>query len=109
MVRSRISELMQQANPPFLGGSISFGGFVRGYNAYSISATAKPNEEALALETILTENERIKRFGFTPSELERVKINTLVSLESSYKEKDKRIMKATSKKCKVTSWKKNLW
>lgn len=89
MVRSRISELMQQANPPFLGGSISFGGFVRGYNAYSISATAKPNEEALALETILTENERIKRFGFTPSELERVKINTLVSLESSYKEKDK--------------------
>ncbi len=53
MVRSRISELMQQANPPFLGGSISFGGFVRGYNAYSISATAKPNEEALALETIL--------------------------------------------------------
>lgn len=89
MIRSRISELMQQANPPFLSGSIGFGGFVRGYNSYSISTTAKPNEEALALETILTENERIKRFGFTSSELERVKTNMLVGLESAYKEKDK--------------------
>ncbi|MDE5612732.1 MAG: insulinase family protein [Odoribacter sp.] len=89
MVRARISELMQQANPPFLGGNIGFGGFVRGYNAYNVATTAKPNEEALALETILTENERIKRFGFTPSELERAKTNMLVGLESAYKEKDK--------------------
>lgn len=89
MIRSRISELMQQANPPFMGGSIGFGGFVRGYNSYGISTTAKPNEEALALETILTENERVKRFGFTATELERVKTNMLVGLESAYKEKDK--------------------
>ncbi|MDE6451131.1 MAG: insulinase family protein, partial [Odoribacter sp.] len=89
MIRSRISELMQQPNPPFLGGNIGYGSFVRGYNTYSISTTAKPNEEALALETILAENERIKRFGFTPTELERVKTNMLVSLESAYKEKDK--------------------
>lgn len=89
MVNSRISEIMQQANPPFLGGSIGFGGFVRGYNCYNISTTAKPNEEALALETILTENERVKRFGFSDSELERIKTNTLVSLESAIKDKDK--------------------
>jgi len=89
MVGSRISELMQQANPPFLNGGLGFGGFVRGYNTYNISTTAKPNEEALALETILTENEKVKRFGFTSSELERVKTNMLVGLESAYKEKDK--------------------
>lgn len=89
MVGTRISEIMQQANPPFLGGNIGFGGFVRGYYAYNISTTAKPNEEDLAFETILTENERIKRYGFTNSELERVKTNMLVGLESAYKEKDK--------------------
>lgn len=89
MIRSRIGELMQQANPPFMSGNIGIGGFVRGYNAYDISTTAKPNEEAIALETILTENERIKKFGFTNSELERVKTNMLVGLESAYKEKDK--------------------
>ena len=89
MIKVRLAEIMQQANPPYMGGSIGFGGFSRGYDAYSISTTAKPNEEAIALETILTENERAVRYGFLDSELERLKTNMLVSLESSYKEKDK--------------------
>ena len=89
MIKVRLAEIMQQANPPYMGGSIGYGGFVRGYESYSISTTAKPNEEAIALETILTENERAVRYGFLDSELERLKTNMLVSLESSYKEKDK--------------------
>lgn len=89
MAGARISEMMQKGNPPFINGGFGFGGFVRGYNAYNINTTAKPNEEDVALEAILTENERIRRFGFTPSELERVKTNMLVGLESAYKEKDK--------------------
>lgn len=89
MINTRLAELMQQANPPYMGGSITFGGFVDGYNAYTLAATAKPNEEAIALETVLTENERVKRYGFTASELERIKTNLLTTLESAYKEKDK--------------------
>lgn len=89
MVAARISELMQKGNPPFINGGIGYGSLVRGYNTYNITAIAKPDEEALALEAILTENERIKKFGFTESELERVKTNMLVGLESAYKEKDK--------------------
>lgn len=89
MARSRISELMQKGTPPFINGSLGFSDFVRGYDSYNIGATARPNQEDLALEAILTEHERIRRFGFTPSELERVKDNMLVGLESAYKEKDK--------------------
>lgn len=89
MVATRLAELMQQANPPYMGGSFGFSGLARGYNAYAISTTAKPNEEAIALETILTEQERVLRYGFQPSELERAKTNTLVSLESSAKQQDK--------------------
>ncbi|MGL5683538.1 MAG: M16 family metallopeptidase [Marinifilaceae bacterium] len=89
MLGARISELMQKGNPPFVNGGIGFGGFVRGYNAYNISTTAKPNEEAEALRAILTENERVRRYGFSQSELDRVKANTLAGLESSYKQKDK--------------------
>ena len=89
MIRFRIAELMQQANPPFLNGSIGYGGLVRGYHSYNVATTAKPNEEALALETILRENEKIKRFGFTTGELNRLKINMLTSLESAIKDKDK--------------------
>lgn len=89
MINSRINELIQKDNPPFINGGIGFGSFIRGYNAYNISTTAKPNQEDVALEAILTENERIKRHGFTESELERVKTNMLVSLESQFKQKDK--------------------
>ena len=89
MLNTRISELLQKGNPPFVNGGIGISGFVRGYDVYYMSATAKPNEEAIALETILTENERVLRHGFTDSELERVKTNMLTNLESAYKEKDK--------------------
>ncbi|MFA9390504.1 MAG: M16 family metallopeptidase [Prolixibacteraceae bacterium] len=85
----RIQELLQKGTPPFVNGSSRKGGFVRGYDVYSISATANPNEEAKALEAILIETERIKRFGFQEGELERAKINFLTSLESQYKQKDK--------------------
>lgn len=89
MMAARIRELMQQENPPFIGGSIGIAGVVRGYFSYNINVLSKPNEEALAWEAILRENERVKRYGFNDSELERVKTNMLAGLETSYKQKDK--------------------
>lgn len=89
MFGQRIAELLQKGEPPFVAGSISIGGFLRGYNLYSIGATVKPNQEDLALEAILIENERVKRFGFTESELERAKTNYLTRMESAHKQKDK--------------------
>lgn len=89
ITRIRIQELLQKGTPPFVSGSTGIGGFVRGYDGYSISATANTNEEAKALEAILVETERLKRFGVTESELERAKTNFLTQLESQYKEKDK--------------------
>ena len=85
----RIQELLQKGTPPFVNGSSRRVGFVRGYDVYSISATANPNEQAKALEAILIETERIKRYGFQDSELERAKTNFLTSLESQYKQRDK--------------------
>ena len=89
MINSRLSEVTNQANPPYMNGSIGYGGFVRGYSSYNLSTTAKPNEEGEALEALLTENERAVRHGFLDSELERAKTNLLVALESAYKEKDR--------------------
>ncbi len=90
MIRARISEILQKGIPPFMDGSIVYGKIVRGYGAYYIHVTARNNEEELALKSILTENERVVRYGFTESELERMKKNVLTSVESSYKQRDKR-------------------
>lgn len=89
MIGQRIGELMQKPNPPFIQASIGFTGFLRGYDMYNISATPRPNEEAIALKAILEENQKVIRYGFLDSELERVKINVLAGLESNYKKKDK--------------------
>ncbi len=90
MINTRIGELLQKENPPFISGSISFGGYyAREYDAFSISANARKNEEGKALEAIYTEAERARKYGFTSGELKRAKASMLSSYENSYKQKDK--------------------
>lgn len=89
MIASRISEMIQKGNAPFLSASIGISGMVRGYSAYSMGATAKPNQEKEALEAVIREHERIVQHGFTDSELERAKTNMLTSLRSSLKNANK--------------------
>lgn len=89
MIRSRISELLEKGQPPFIGGSIGFSTYPATCNMFYIQATAKDNEESNAFEAILTEAERIKRHGFTPSELERAKTAFLLAYENYYKGRDK--------------------
>ncbi|HNW56684.1 MAG TPA: insulinase family protein [Bacteroidales bacterium] len=90
MINTRISELLQKENPPFVSGSVSFGGYyARGYDAFSINAIARKNEESSALEAIYTEAARARKFGFTKGELDRAKAEMLSDYENSFKQKDK--------------------
>lgn len=89
MMRNRISELLQKGVPPFVNGTIGFGGFVRGYNVMAISATAKPDQQDVALKAIYTEALRVLRFGFAQGEVDRSKSNMLTQIETQWKQRDK--------------------
>lgn len=89
MVSARFSELSKQANPPFLQAGSSIGAFLAGLDAATTFLVAKPGELEKGLKTAFTEVERVKRFGFTATELERAKASYLSARESSFKEKDK--------------------
>jgi zinc protease len=90
MMNTRISELLQKPNPPFVSGTITYGGYyAREYDAFYMSATARKNEEGIALEGLYAEAERAKRFGFSDDELKRAKAALLSSFENQFKEKDK--------------------
>ncbi|WP_430810229.1 MULTISPECIES: M16 family metallopeptidase [unclassified Carboxylicivirga] len=89
MAANRINELLQKGNPPFINASIGFSDYPRTVSMLSINTTAKENEEAKAFEAILTEVERIKRFGFTSGELERAQTAMLLNFENYYKQRDK--------------------
>lgn len=89
MIQARFSELTKQGNPPFLqaGGNIS--GFLAGLDAFNAFLVAKPGELEKGFKATLTETERIKRFGFTQTELNRAKQAYQTQMESALKEKDK--------------------
>jgi zinc protease len=90
MMSVRINELLQKPNPPFVSGSVYAGNYIpRKYDAFSITATARKNEEAVALEAIYTEAQRAKTFGFGKAELDRAKARNLSNLENTFKQKDK--------------------
>ncbi len=90
MINTRINDLLQKANPPFVSGYVSYDSYyARDYNAFTITATARKNEEAKALEAIYTEAERARRYGFTKGELTRAKAKMLSDYENRYKQKDK--------------------
>ncbi|MCJ7820995.1 MAG: insulinase family protein, partial [Bacteroidales bacterium] len=90
MINTRINELLQKGNPPFATGSVSFGEYyARGYDAFSLYAIARKNEEAIALDAIYSEAERARRFGFNKGELDRAKASMLTSYENRFKQKDK--------------------
>lgn len=89
MLRARMSELTQKADPPFLFGQASYGGFLGGLDAFTTVAVAKPGELQKAVTAAVEETERARKFGFTQSELDRAKQNALTGIENAYKEKDK--------------------
>lgn len=89
MAGQRLQELAQKENPPFLGASMSFSGFARGYEAFSAFAATGTGDLTRGLNALVEEIERLKRFGFTAAELERAKKNMVANYERSYNNRDK--------------------
>ena len=90
MINLRLAELTQKENPPFVMGQAFYGGLVGPSDVYTSMVVSHPGKILTGLKAVLLENERIKKFGFTQSELERNKTAMLKSMESSYNERDKR-------------------
>ena len=89
MLNRRFSELAQKPDPPFLNAMSGRGLFVRSKEASILNALVKEGGIERGLEALFTESERIARFGFTPTELERQKRDALRSFERLNAEKDK--------------------
>lgn len=91
MFNFRLFEITQaSADPPFLGAGSGKGRFVREAEVYQLGATVKDGEIERGLERVLIEAERVDRYGFTESELERQKADVLRSYERLYTERHKR-------------------
>lgn len=89
MLNERLNELAQSADPPFLFASTGFGSMVRTKSSYSSFAVVGADGIEKGLTAIITENERVLKYGFTQAELDRYKKKILNNYEQAYKESDK--------------------
>lgn len=89
MLGSRLQELAQQANPPYLFAYSGYGSDVGDIDSYESFAMTPEGGAKRGLEVVLEENERVLRHGFTATEFERQKVETLKNVERAFKEKDK--------------------
>ena len=89
MFRQRLDELTNQSNPPYIYSFAGSTDLVRTKSSFYMGAVTAENSVVPAFETLLEENERFMRFGFTESELQRAKSEILSFIEAAYSEKDK--------------------
>ena len=90
MINNRLEEIGNNPNPPFTFGSTYHGGtYARTKNAFQSFAMVAEDKQLDALKVLVTENERVKAFGFTEGELVRAKTSMLSNIERRYNEKDK--------------------
>jgi zinc protease len=89
MINNRLSELTQKADPPFIMGQSSYSSqFVGPESVYSSTAITQNGKIEDGLKAVLLENERVRNYGFTATELQRQKIAMINSMEKAYNERN---------------------
>ncbi|MCG6187660.1 M16 family metallopeptidase [Maribellus maritimus] len=88
MINNRLAEKTQQADPPFIMGQSSYDELIGPKSAYLSIAVTQNGKIEDGIKAVLLENERVKKFGFTQTELERQKTALLNYIEKSYNERE---------------------
>ena len=89
ILNNRFRELTQKADPPFVFAGAGFNSYAKFHESFSISGATGTQEVSKGIQAVMTEIERVKRFGFTDPELERAKKNILANYERLWNNRDK--------------------
>ena len=87
MLNNRFQELSVDPNATFVGAGSFYGETVKEKDAFTVVYIAKQGQETQAYKDLLTQLEKMRRYGFTTSELERVKKEWLSYYEKAYNER----------------------
>ncbi len=89
MFKNRLDELTKSSNPPFIYSTTFFNDYILTKDGFELFAIVNDDNILSGIQTLLTEGERIKRFGFTETELAREKTQVLRQIQKAYDEKEK--------------------
>ena len=89
MLSVRLNEIAQAPNAPFLAARTGRGLLVRAEEATTLDALVAKGGVERGLAALFAEVDRVARFGFTATELDREKLNLQRGLQRAANEKDK--------------------
>ena len=88
MANQRFIEITRKENPPFIYGYAFNTEYTRAVSLNGLVAASAEKETLKTLKALLTESERMQRYGFTEEELSRAKADMLKSFESYWKDRN---------------------
>jgi zinc protease len=89
LINARLGELSQLPDPPFLFSNTSFSNFIRGYRAFLSFAVMGDKPVKGAIDSLIATNERVRKYGFLATELQRAKSNLLNQVQNAYDDRNK--------------------
>lgn len=91
VMNQRFSAVLHEADAPAVAAGVSDGAFfgVRALDAVNVFSVPKANRTKESIEMMLYQVERVKRYGFTESEVEEASKNILKAYEKMYNEREK--------------------
>ncbi len=90
IVNERLDDMAQKPGAPFIGAGYYGGNVTASMDLIEIYAQPREGEALKAFEAIYTEFEKVRRFGFTPSEFERAQTNILRRNQQAYDRRNDR-------------------
>lgn len=84
MLDTRFEEASMKPDAPFVGAGAGYFELVKLRDAFTAITVAKEGKETEAYQSLLYELEKMRRYGFTESELEVAKANMLSRYEKMY-------------------------
>jgi zinc protease len=84
MIATRLTDDVSRGVAPFTSAGVGNNGYVRRLDAPSISVSGDPAQLSASLDAVITEFERVRRFGFDTSEFKRVLRSYTAGLQAEF-------------------------
>ncbi len=90
IINNRFNDITQKPNSPFISARVMQGEMHPTMDVILVRGVARDGEATKAFEAVYAELEKAQRFGFTPSEFDRVKSDMMRSAQMSYDNRNDR-------------------
>ena len=99
ILNNRFSELVQDPKASFAGARCHYGETAKKMDAFQVTMVPKEGRETEAYNDLIFQLEKMRRYGFTNAELERVKNDKMTAIEQYYNERNNRKNISIAREC----------